>query len=320
MSIQHHIRKFKGADPGLVGPEEALELMDIYFADVRRDARILLWGEEKLFSKQVMRGHRASLRLSQDHLEPHQRKGLEIKVEEGRSARNSLVVNNLRLVICIANCYRGIGLPFLDVIQEGNTGLIEAAEDYDHTKGARFATFAAWDIRGAITRALADQRRTIRCAEWFTDGLRFFGNVQGALYQEMKREPTIDELTDATGWTRDSVILALSIGPTIDIDGYIKGSGGKRPLSDIVADQNALSPEDALIANGDRLEDKIYRMLDEIPPKYSSIILRYYGLGNHEQQDLTELGIRLGVTRAATSRRHRLGIEALRELAEKTLF
>ena len=316
MSKEHHIRKFIDAEPGLSGPDESHEIQDIYFADLREVSKILSPADETALSRRVMRGHSASLRLSRDHLGPLEQQKLEKKVEDGHAARNALVVCNLRLVTCIARCYSGRGLPHMDLLQEGNLGLIEAAEDYDYRWGARFATFAVWDIRGAITRALTQQTRTIRHAEWFSDGLRFFGNVQGALYQEKGREPKVDELVDATGWTRESVGLALSAKPALDIDGIIKGSDGQRLLSDIVADRSAPSPEDTLIRDGDRLKEALYQMLDEIPPQYASVISRYYGLGIHEQQNLTKLGTRMGVTRAATSKRHKLGIEALRELAQ----
>ncbi|TMC15564.1 MAG: sigma-70 family RNA polymerase sigma factor [Chloroflexi bacterium] len=219
------------------------------------------------------------------------------RIERGdRDAMKQFILANLRLVVSIAKRYVGRGLTLLDLIQEGNIGLIRAVQRYDWRRGHRFSTHATWWIRQAISRAVADKGRTIRLPVYVNTALNRIRRERQRLLQELGREPTEQELADATGLDPIRMVeLQAAPGAPVSL-GLPVGEDEEQELGDVLADTESASPED--IATTQTLKDEVQRVLESVlTPRERLVLQLRFGLGNGQAHPLEQVGRELGITR-----------------------
>ena len=277
---------------------EALPLADtvgLYLEEV--SAHSLLTAEDEIeLARRIELGLQARITLDSSHeLAPADLRGLRRLVQEGEEAKTVFIRSNLRLVISIAKRYSGRGLDLIDLIQEGNLGLIRAVEKYDWRKGFKFSTYATWWIRQAITRGLGNQARTIRLPVHMVDIVRAVKETARTLAEELRRRPTTEEIAAASGLDLDRVIAALNApSDTVSLDRPV-GEDGDAVLGDFVEDKAAADPfVHAAVALRRRHIDEALEVLD---PHERFVIIKRYGLGGSEPHTLTAIGVMMDVTR-----------------------
>jgi RNA polymerase primary sigma factor len=232
---------------------------------------------------------------STEKLSPQLRRDLSWIVGDGQRAKNHLLEANLRLVVSLAKRYTGRGMPFLDLIQEGNLGLIRAVEKFDYTKGFKFSTYATWWIRQAITRAMADQARTIRIPVHTTEVINKLGRIHRELLQDLGREPTPHELATHLDITPDKVLeLQHYAREPISLDQTI-GDESNSQLGDFIEDTDAVLAIDAVSAT--LLQDQLQSVLATLTEREAGIVRLRYGLTDGQPRTLEQISHVYGVTR-----------------------
>ena len=234
------------------------------------------------------------------------RKDLEWIAEDGQRAKNHLLEANLRLVVSLAKRYTGRGMLFLDLIQEGNLGLIRAVEKFDYTKGYKFSTYATWWIRQAITRAMADQARTIRIPVHMVEVINKLARVQRQMLQDLGREPTPEELAKELDMTPDKVIEVQKYGrEPISLHTPL-GEDGDSEFGDVIEDSEAIVPSDAVSFT--LLQEQLDSVLDTLSERERGVVRMRFGLTDGQPKTLDEIGQVYGVTR-----------ERIRQIESKTM-
>ena len=239
-------------------------------------------------------------------LAPDQRLDMEWIAEDGRRAKNHLLEANLRLVVSLAKRYTGRGMLFLDLIQEGNLGLIRAVEKFDYTKGYKFSTYATWWIRQAITRAMADQARTIRIPVHMVEVINKLARVQRQMLQDLGREPTPEELAAELDMTPEKVIEVQKYGrEPISLHTPL-GEDGDSEFGDLIEDSEAIQPGEAVSFT--LLQEQLHSVLDTLSEREAGVVSMRFGLTDGQPKTLDEIGKVYGVTR-----------ERIRQIESKTM-
>jgi len=273
----------------------ATDLVRHYLKEIGR-VRLLTAEEEVQLSRRIEAGVFATARMDAAPApEPSLRAELNIIARDGMVAKQKLIEANLRLVVSIAKRYSGRGLPFLDLVQEGNLGLIRAVEKFDYTKGYKFSTYATWWIRQAVTRALADQARTIRVPVHVVEIINKIIRLQRSLHQEHGSEPTIEELAVVMDMTPERVLEALRYAQDPVSLHTPVGESEESEFGDLIEDLDASSPADA--ASVSMLRSDLDALLDTLGEREKRVVTMRYGLDDGNPHTLEEVGQIFGVTR-----------------------
>ena len=284
----------------------------MYLKEIGR-VPLLTGPEEVTLAQQIERGTAAAEHLADlsasgdlDSLDFNERRRLTRLVRKGEDAKAELTQANLRLVVSIAKRYVGRGMQILDLIQEGNLGLMRAVEKFDWTKGFKFSTYATWWIRQAITRAIADQARTIRIPVHMVESINKVHRVQRQMVQELEREPTVEELADKVDMTPARVreIMRISQDP-LSLDSPV-GEEDDSNLADFIEDQHAEAP--AEMAARVMLNSAVEEALSDLNDREKAVVRMRFGLDDGQARTLEEVGREFGVTR-----------ERIRQIEAKTL-
>ena len=284
----------------------------VYLKEIGRVA-LLTGPEEVTLARRIEAGTQAAVRLAEleaagriGELDLLARRKLERTARDGERAKSDLIQANLRLVVSIAKRYVGRGMQLLDIIQEGNLGLMRAVEKFDYTKGFKFSTYATWWIRQAITRAIADQARTIRIPVHMVESINRVHRIQRQMLQELEREPSIEELAVKVDMTPDRVreIMRISQDP-LSLDSPV-GETDDSNLSDFIEDTQADAPAEMAARN--MLGKAVVEALSELSDREKEVVRLRFGLDDGQARTLEEVGKEFGVTR-----------ERIRQIEAKTL-
>jgi RNA polymerase primary sigma factor len=289
------------------------DTIGLYLKEVSR-VPLLTADEEVTLAQRIERGRLAREELAKGNTPAHRRTELRKLIEDGWAAREHLITANSRLAISVAKKYMGRGVPFLDLIQEGNIGLIRATKKFDYRRGHKFSTYATWWIRQAVTRAIADQGRTIRVPVHMGDQINKLLRVQHQLTQRLGREPSVDELAIALDVPPKKVENMIQVArrplsletPTDDEEDSV--------LGDFIEDDQAPQPDDSATYN--LLREHLEEVLNSLPPREVRILQLRYGLLDGQAYTLEEVGRKMGVTR---ERVRQIEAQALSRLRHPTI-
>ncbi|HAF61587.1 MAG TPA: RNA polymerase subunit sigma [Anaerolineaceae bacterium] len=289
------------------------DTIGLYLKEVSR-VPLLTADEEVDLAQRIERGRMAREELATGNINNTRRSELRDLIEDGWAAREHLVTANSRLVISVAKKYMGRGVPFLDLIQEGNIGLIRATKKFDYRRGHKFSTYATWWIRQAVTRAIADQGRTIRVPVHMGDQINKLLRIQHQLTQKLGRDPTIDELAEALDVTPKKVENMIKVSrrplsletPTDNEDDSV--------LGDFIEDDEIPAPDETATYN--LLKEHLNVILNTLPPREVRILQLRYGLLDGQAYTLEEVGRKMGVTR---ERVRQIEAQALSRLRHPTI-
>jgi RNA polymerase primary sigma factor len=288
-----------GVDTGSTADTVRMYLREIGRVD------LLTPDDERRLAQAIEEGNQAAFKLDSPMDPAEHRRCMRI-VQTGQRAKSELIQANLRLVVSIAKRYSGRGMLFLDLIQEGNLGLMRAVDKFDHTKGFKFSTYATWWIRQAITRSIADQARTIRIPVHMVESMNRVLRMQRQMHQELEREPTLDELAERCGLPPDRIreILRISLDP-LSLDSPV-GEEDDSNLTDFIEDLTVDAPAD--MATKRMLAQAVEEALGELTDREQEIVRMRFGLDDGQARTLEDVGKEFGVTR-----------ERIRQIEAKTL-
>jgi len=290
------------------------DTIGLYLKEVSRVPLLSNIDEEVLLAQRIERGRQAREELARGNLKDKRREELRLDIQEGWNAREHLITANSRLVISVAKKYMGRGVPFLDLIQEGNIGLIRATKKFEYQRGHKFSTYATWWIRQAVTRAIADQGRTIRVPVHMGDQINKLLRVQHQLTQKFGRDPSVEELAEELEVPPKKVENMIQVArrplsletPTDDEE--------DSTLGDFIEDDEAPAPDE--IATNNLLREHLEEVLDSLPPREVRILQLRYGLLDGQAYTLEEVGRKMGVTR---ERVRQIEAQALTRLRHPTV-
>ena len=283
-----------GMDDNYLANIDTDDTIGLYLKEVGR-VPLLTASEEVDLAQRIERGRLAREELAKGNVSQRRRQELQRLIEDGWAAREHLITANSRLVISVAKKYMGRGVPFLDLIQEGNIGLIRAAKKFDYRRGHKFSTYATWWIRQAVTRAIADQGRTIRVPVHMGDQINKLLRVQHQLTQRLGRDPSVEELANALEVTPQKVENMIQVArrplsletPTDDEEDSV--------LGDFIQDEEVAAPDETATYN--LLREHLDSVLNGLPPREVRILQLRYGLLDGQAYTLEEVGRKMGVTR-----------------------
>ncbi len=292
--IEEDVRRDLSADDNYLANIDTDDTIGLYLKEVGR-VPLLTAQEEVELAQRIERGRLAREELARGNVSLRRRAELQSLIEDGWSAREHLITANSRLVISVAKKYMGRGVPFLDLIQEGNIGLIRAAKKFDYRRGHKFSTYATWWIRQAVTRAIADQGRTIRVPVHMGDQINKLLRVQHQLTQRLGRDPSVEELAQALDVTPQKVENMIQVArrplsletPTDDEEDSV--------LGDFIQDEEVPAPDETATYN--LLREHLDAVLNGLPPREVRILQLRYGLLDGQAYTLEEVGRKMGVTR-----------------------
>ncbi len=294
---------------GHAGRESGQSLIDLYFEDVG-GARRLSLEEERALGRRIAAGHQAEKKLQDGQFPAEERNALEQIIADGQAARDELVLHNVRLVVSLARAYQGRGLPLADLIQEGNLGLLQAAEHFDAERGFHFSTYAVWWIRQAILRALANKARLIRLPVNVMDEVRHVRRTADFLAHEPDEAAGTAELAERTGLSPERVQHLLNImRPPLELD-YVTGADDAAEFGQFIADPDAVLPE----AESERtlLAADLESALTHLPDREARILRLHYGLADGVAHSLSEIARFLNLSRERVRQLHAQALETLR--------
>jgi RNA polymerase primary sigma factor len=292
--VEEEVRKSVIVDDNYLANIDTDDTIGLYLKEVGR-VPLLTAVEEVELAQRIERGRLAREELARGNVTPRRRVELQRLIEDGWLAREHLITANSRLVISVAKKYMGRGVPFLDLIQEGNIGLIRAAKKFDYRRGHKFSTYATWWIRQAVTRAIADQGRTIRVPVHMGDQINKLLRVQHQLTQRLGRDPSVDELANSLDVTPQKVENMIQVArrplsletPTDDEEDSV--------LGDFIQDEEVPAPDETATYN--LLREHLDTVLNSLPPREVRILQLRYGLLDGQAYTLEEVGRKMGVTR-----------------------
>ncbi len=270
------------------------DTVGLYLKEMAR-VPLLTTEEEVRLAKQLELGYHARYLLLSDNGSNQRQRELERVIEQGKAAREHLITANTRLVVSIAKKYMGRGVPFLDLIQEGNLGLMKAVEKFDYRRGYRFSTYATWWIRQTITRAIADQGRTIRVPVHMSDSIRRLYKAARRLEQENGRKPTPEEIAEDLEMEPRKVRWMLKVSwQPLSLERPV-GEEEDSELGSFIEDKSTLTPTQT--AYGNLLREKVEEVLATLTPREARILRLRFGLHNGRSYTLEEVGKKFGLTR-----------------------
>jgi RNA polymerase primary sigma factor len=276
-------------------PAAAEDILSLYFREMS-SFPLLSLEEERSIAQRIECGRQAAIQLIKLTMPESSRlSDLERLIQDGRQARDLLIKSNTRLVVSVAKRYVGQGVPFLDLIQEGNLGLMRAVEKFESQRGFRFSTYATWWIRQAITRAVADHGRTIRIPVHMTDRIRLMYRAANDLEQNLGRPPTTGELADQVGVEQTKVRWMMKISWTpLSLESPV-GDDDESELGMFVEDETTPSPSQYVYQ--EMLQERVSEVLATLSPREARVLKLRFGLGEDRPYTLEEVGRKFGLTR-----------------------
>ena len=287
------------------------DLVRVYLNGIGKTALLTAEEEVELAQRIEVGVYAEHLLSSGEKVTRAQKRDMKVLVKEGNAARSHLLEANLRLVVSLAKRYTGRGMPLLDLIQEGNLGLIRAMEKFDYTKGFKFSTYATWWIRQAITRGMADQSRTIRLPVHLVEQVNKISRIKRELYQQLGREATHEELADEAGIPEEKIELLLrqSRDP-VSLDMPV-GTDEEAPLGDFIEDSDATDAEEAVVAT--LRHHDVQGVLHTLEEREREVIKLRYGLDDGMPRTLDQIGRHFGLSRERVRQIEREVMAKLRE-------
>jgi RNA polymerase primary sigma factor len=286
------------------------DLIELYFKEAA-SIPLLTKDEEKDLSKRIERGRLARKEMARGNVPHDRQEELHKMIEDEWIALDHLITANSRLVISVAKKYMGRGVPFLDLIQEGNIGLMRAAKKFDYLRGYKFSTYATWWIRQAVTRAIADQGRTIRVPVHMGDKISKMFRMQNDLKQSLERDPTIEELADALDEAPEKVQYMMKVARRPLSLEMPTTKEGDAVLGDFVEDMDTPLPDET--ATKHLLKEHLEEVMEALPSREVRILRLRYGVPDGKSHTLQEVGEKVGVSR---ERVRQIEAQALRRLRQ----